>query len=403
MIISFSTILNAMFFIMTFNNGLAIYHGDTTLAWWYFRSLIIGVGYACTVICAVLVFIQPKRQTTGFTRNDLMAFFIPFIYFVVVLLSDGDGTLSFFLLLLLRSLGLGLFIVVSRECKLKVFEMYRRALILMALAGIIIYAAHTVGIPLPHRVVPYYSVVGAGNYHDYYVGYIYSTRTGITRLCGLFNEPGYLGTIIAFVLCADGMNLKKVENIILFVAGCLTFSFAFFAMVIIYLIMASYKKPKIMAVLIVLLLLMIFVVPNIQFVNSNESISKLISRFYTLETSLASRTRSTFDALFERWKASDKILFGYGHGYGKALDPDGSSSYKSYFVDYGVIGFFLLFVPLLVYAFRKARGDIRKMFYVVVFVASIYQRPNIYTILYFTILFGGLEYISSKSSKKQHI
>ena len=390
---SLSVILSLLFFIMAFNNGLAIYHGDTTLAWWQFRLIVIGAGYACTVICALLTVIKLKSEKSGIALRDLLAFFIPTVYYFILFISYRDGDASFFLLLFLRTLGLGLFIIADKDCKLRTFQLYRKCIVVMALLGIVVYAAQLIPLPLPHRVVPYYSLVGAGDYYDYYLGYVYKSLTGFTRLCGLFNEPGYFGTILAFVLCADGMNLRKKENIVLLIAGCLTFSFAFFALLLIHLILASYKKPKLMAFLIILVLLMVYVVPNIQL--SNNDVAKLISRFYSLETSLESRTRSSFDTLFERWKTSDKVLFGYGHGYGKSIDPDGSSSYKSYFVDYGVAGFILMFAPLLIYAFRKAKGNSKCVFFVVLFIASIYQRPNIYSILYFVILFGGLEYIAT--------
>ncbi len=393
-------LLSVLFFIMAFNNGLAIYHGDTTLAWWIFRSVVIGVGYLCTLLCALGTIFSPRKNNMGYTTEDFIAIIIPVIYFLVILISDSDGNFSFFFLLLVRMSGLALFLIADKECKIQTFQLYKKCIVIMAAIGICIYLVHIVSIPLPHRVVPYYSVVGAGNYYDYFVSYVYVSRSGFTRLCGLFNEPGYFGTILAFILCTDGINLKKAENIIMVIAGCFTFSFAFFALLIVYLILSSYKKPKLMVFLIVLLLVMVYIVPNVQF--SNHNVARLVSRFYSLDTSLQSRTRPTFDALFSRWEDSNNLLFGYGHGYCKAIDPDGSSSYKSYFVDYGIVGFVMLFLPLFIYSFGKSKRNLKAVFYTIIFFVSIYQRPNVFTILYFVVLYGGIESICAEQTWRKH-
>ena len=52
----------------------------------------------------------------------------------------------------------------------------------------------------------------------------------------LMNQ-GIFGTIIALILCSDKMNLKKKENIILLVAGIMTFSVAFCDYISIYCIL----------------------------------------------------------------------------------------------------------------------------------------------------------------------
>lgn len=111
-------LLSVLFFIMAFNNGLAIYHGDTTLAWWIFRSVVIGVGYLCTLLCALGTIFSPRKNNMGYTTEDFIAIIIPVIYFLVILISDSDGNFSFFFLLLVRMSGLALFLIADKECKI---------------------------------------------------------------------------------------------------------------------------------------------------------------------------------------------------------------------------------------------------------------------------------------------
>ena len=63
-------------------------------------------------------------------------------------------------------------------------------------------------------------------------------------MCGIFNEPGWLGTTIGLMLCYEEFEFKKISNWILLIAGLLTYSLAFIIIMIIGFVMRNIDKIK---------------------------------------------------------------------------------------------------------------------------------------------------------------
>ena len=290
----------------------------------------------------------------------------------------------------------------SEEIKLRSFIMFRKFLVIVALLGIICYASYKLNLGLPNETIGYYTKDSESLYHNYFISYIYYSDKIGSRLCGLFNEPGRCGTIIALVLCADNVNLRKIENIILFIAGVLTFSLAFVIIISLYIIMSFYKNRALFIALIVFFFVYFFILPNIQL--NNVEVQNILSRF-TFSNGLIiddNRTSPEFDAIFNNWLHSSQLFFGYGDGYGHFV---GTSSYKVKLLYYGIIGFIAMYGYLLFCAINRIKNSnsIRMLSYVLVFFISIYQRPNIFTGTFMLLLFGGLEYIDLKTFQNRQI
>ena len=103
----------------------------------------------------------------------------------------------------------------------KIYTLYRRFLVLSSFIGILCYLLYMFNVNL-YTIKPYYGnvTVDYAVYIDFKVCYLYGLIW--PRLCGLFNEPGYLGTFLAlaFILAISlseserfSCNLaKKVNN-----------------------------------------------------------------------------------------------------------------------------------------------------------------------------------------------
>ena len=98
--------------------------------------------------------------------------------------------------------------------------------------------------------------------------------------------------------------------------------------------------------------------------------------------------------------SGSKALFGYGNGYLSSIGySSGASTYKTEIINYGILGFLIIY-GLPIFAANKRAQKKRTAFALIIcFTISIYQRPFIYSLVYFVVLFGGIEYILYKAQE----
>lgn len=387
-------IMAALFCFFAITSSLAIYQSDTTLAGTQTRMIIrILVYIAFILLIGLLVFIERK-----IIIKKMWKLLIPVVCFAVTFFDDYTGESAIGLLVVLL---LFVFLVVNDAVQAQAFKYFKNYLCIISLVGIVIYFSYIFHLSLPYRIVPYYETGGADRYVDYMLGYLY-TMKGMVRLCGLFNEPGYFGTIIALTLCAEQINMKKRTNIILFVAGCLTFSVAFIMIILGYVILLTYKKPKLFAFLVILFISWFWIIPNIK--TDIVELDTIIKRLTIVDGKLLGNNRKSDSLLqlYETWKASNNLIWGYGGGYVKSQllgkSPIGSS-FNLYLINYGIVGVFLLYLPTIVYSIQISQRNVLNLFYIIVFCLSIFQRPNIFSVLYYLILIGGIQASNKTNSQ----
>lgn len=379
-------IMAALLCFFGITSSLAIYQSDTTLAGSQVRMVIrIFIYMSFVVLIGLLIFAEKK-----IVINKMWKLLIPIICFFVTFFDDytGESVIGLLAILLLI-----VFLIVNDSIQAQAFEYFKNYLYIISIIGIIIYFSYFIHLPLPHKIVQYYEVGGADRYIDYTFGYLY-TMKGMIRLCGLFNEPGYFGTVLALTLCAKQLNMKEKKNIVLFIAGCLTFSVAFIIIILGYIILLTYKKPKFLILLMILFVSWFFIMPNIK--TGIIGIDTIIRRLTIVNGSLLGNNRKSdgLIKLYEIWKSSNNLIWGYGGGYVKAQllgKSSVGSSFSSYLVNYGIAGVFLLYIPTIIYSIQISKGNILNFFYIIVFCLSIYQRPNIFSVLYYLLLIGGIQ------------
>ena len=191
------------------------------------------------------------------------------------------------------------------------------------------------------------------------------------------------------------MRINTCDNIIIMLAGLLTFSLAFYVIVIIYILMAPKRHSKVITALFVAIILALIILPNIEFKNNN--INALINRFSIENGEWVGDDRSneTIEQLLEETLSSFYALFGMGGGYVDSLHIEKVGTYKKFIIDYGIVGIFIMYIPLIIHAFKRCNKNYYAIIYVICFIASIYQRASIFMMACFVILFGGIEYIKS--------
>lgn len=327
---------------------------------------------------------------------------IPFAFFMVNLLwsiGEVEAKPSTLYTILIAE-----FLLLDSDSKIWVYQKYRVFIVLMCAAGAICYVSFIAHLGLPYTVQNYY--YGTSYYINYHISYIVSTGSIVgARLCGLFNEPGFLGTVSAMILVIERLNLRKAGNMIIFIACIFTFSLAFWVIIGIYWILSNLTNRKriILAIAAIAMILAgIAYIPNIHL--QNRQANRLIHRLEFKDGKFAgdNRTDVKFDLIYNRFLESDNTLLGLGPNAKLSNNIENTSSYKVVIFKYGYIGFSILWlIPLacsIIYAGRNRNNFI----FIICFFASTYQRPDFYLPCYICLLFGGMSYIKKSDQLKLH-
>lgn len=382
----------------------APYQSDSTLS--LTSSLLSNIFkillYTFTGLDIILIIFPILKYKKTILIKDLFQT-IPMIIFIIISsFHTYDGSISFsgFLFSLLWII----FALAPDNIKKRTFIYFKNAFIIICIAGIICYLSYDLNLFLPYKVVNYYNNNAiVENYIDYKFIFLYraSSSISLVRLCGICNEPGYFGTICALILCASSLNLKKKSNIIILIAGFLTFSLAFIITLVIYLLLKYLKDVRTVILTVLLTCFYLFLLPNIY--TGNPTIDRFIQRMTITDEGLAGDNRTTdeLEYVFDD-VVKNKPLFGYGEGYLKTQNLKGGvSSYKTYIIQYGFVGCILLWGSLLLAALYKNKNYL-SIIYIIAFFVNIYQRPNIMTLQYQILLFGGLAFINAKLRVKEN-
>lgn len=275
------------------------------------------------------------------------------------------------------------------------FRYFKKIVVYTTFICIVCYLSYMLNLGIPHTIVPRGSYIVT--YINYQVCYLMNINDTLIRFNGMFDEPGYYGTFAAFFICADGMNLKKKDNLILFVGGFLSLSLGFFMLIFIYYLISNITKWRRWIILGSVLTLFMFI-PNIQ--TGNYYVDTVLSRMEINDEGLAGDNRygSSFERVWDETLKSDKIYTGYGAGFAEYFgtsETEGLASIKSYFVNFGIIGTLIIFSPLIFASFRLALRLKNKhiLYYIAISFISLYQRPCIFMTDYFAMFLCGISYI----------
>ena len=373
--------------------SLAMMHGDSTLVSPAVQSLIRIPNYIAAIFLLLLI-LNEKKSFKVFVPL-FVCVLVSWVIMTFHLFEKEKLSISPLILILLL-----IFSSLKDQALLYAFKLFRWYLVLTSFYGILSYLSYSLGLGLPYEEVAYYGKGGTTGwfYLNYYLSYSVLSLDGL-RLCGLFNEPGYFGTIIALYLISDNVDFRKVSNVILFVAGCLTFSLAYFSLLIIYALIAVLKKPKYIIAFFLLAIVVISILPYLE--KRSDMVGILLERFSFENGGLAGDNRTTlsFDMYFKRMLSNGDFLIGYGTGFLKFIDS-GSLSYKCVILEHGFIGVIIMWGTLLWASIKKSGKDRFAKIFVTIFFVSIYQRPNVIALYYLLLLFGGIIYIH-KNHKNQ--
>lgn len=348
------------------------------LCWIWSVHVCVLIGFYVLLFC----------QKGKISKDDLPLLSFPFIYWLMNVLHTyggwniGDGVLN--LLVICQ------FLLFSSKMKSDIFEAFYKIVQATNIVSLVVWLSYQLNIPIGFQVVPYYNKAEMG--YTYAKWTIFAIFQGApfhpeTRLCGIFNEPGALGTICALLFIITFKYTKLWEKLLLLATGFCTYSLAFYILVFGFCMLYLCKKNWKYLFVALAMVCFFFMIPKINW--GNEKLNYLASRLEIVDGHLAGDNRTTdeFDWKFEEIKETNDIYFGKGAGYYMGT---GSLTYKTFIVQYGYIGFGFLIALLLGLFWYKTR-NMDHWIFMVLFLLSLYQRPMLLSsILGPFLLFGGI-------------
>lgn len=324
-------------------------------------------------------------------RKNVYLLLLPLLYWFLLLIHTDGGYSGDWAVALI---AICCFCMFCNSMKRYIFEFFYWIILLNNLISIFYWICYSLNINIGFKEVSIYSELAGTymgrNYVKWGIFAIYKDAVEL-RLCGIFNEPGALGTICALFLIATFRYSKLWQKLLLIITGFLTFSFAFYLMLFAFSACYLVRKNVKNVVLLIFFLIIFLVLPQIDW--GNDSVNIVMERFKVTESGLVgdNRTANGFDNKYAQMKNSDKIWFGYGAGNILAA---GGLSYKQYVVQFGYIGYGLLLLLWLIAGVVRARGNKDAYLLLFFFLLSLYQRPGAMVHIYgYILLFGGVEYL----------
>ena len=242
--------------------------------------------------------------------------------------------------------------------------------------------------------------VGKGDAGDVLLNYIIFVdyqSDAVSRFYSVFDEPGVLGTLSAFVLLGNKYDFKNKSNVIILLGGLFTFSLAFIIISIIGILVLNVKKSS---TIIKALLIAAVIIPIVFFVLKDDQTfnSVVVDRLINIgENGIDSRTSYGLNSFFNGFVSSPDFYLGMGTDFFK-YNPTllSGQGYKIFVIEYGIIGVVLLFV-----LYRSFIGKNYFLGYscLIIFFISFLQRPFLFTpwqLIMFSICLSNLIYLEQK-------
>ena len=347
----------------------------------FYERLIFVIRYS-TILIGPLYLVYQRRSDKSCSYLLIPLFFY---YLMLVLHTYGGYEGSY----IHELVSITVFLLMSVEMKMKVFSYFYKIILYSCAIAILLYPAFVLGLPIGFQTVPF---INDGEETNVYLkwlifGIVGDGQWGLPRLCGIFNEPGGLGTVCALLYAATYSYSKTYERVILLLAILLSFSVAGFLLIFIFYAFHYIRKGWKCVVPLGLLVAFMLIAPTIDW--GDEYVNSFFARFEITNEGIAGddRVKPEFEKLYNDFWNSNAVFFGKGATYGNDM---GTSSYKNLLIQYGVIGFGFYFILWFFAMLSIARKNRDCLILLILFIISLYQRPVPITSSYgYVLLVGG--------------
>jgi len=280
--------------------------------------------------------------------------------------------------------------ILNNHDREKMYNYFKTILAVTLGIGLFFHIFQLAGIPLLKPLSSNY-ITTSGRPFVVYLTHSNNIFNGseIIRFSSIFDEPGYLGTIIALTLSIERYNLSKLQNKILFLGGIFSLSGAFYGLTIVFYFFNAINIKKFHAVVYTIIFTaLLIIITSWVF---PEIFTELTDRLIFEPGSGLQDSRANFNFfiyLVEQISRLDTTTFLFGNG--RLADPAdygifiGHVSWFHLIVRIGFIFFFYMIILLLVTSL-KVKSYYTTIF-MLLFILSMNHRPQIFNLIYFFLL-----------------
>lgn len=222
---------------------------------------------------------------------------------------------------------------------------------------------------------------------------------GFERISGAFLEPGHFGMYLGFFLAVDKLNLRDKGNVILLVTGILTFSTAFYGIILIVIIYKSLTEKIVSKNMVYIPLLVISTIGIGLIFFTEEFLYGIVGRLMDNNQSaniIDSRVATSFIDEYNYFIGTPNAWFGYGFN----VDLLHITNWRAMVFRYGIIGSFLMTILIIISTSRVKWSEIFLLSSVVLVIfihRSYLLLPPTYYIL--TLLSVSYLYLNNRCNK----
>lgn len=319
-------------------------------AWftWWFDSATINSYVA--LLCLNAVALWHKIINGIKLANDTLTVFACSLLFVVSGPLNHYGGIGTYLNFFLRLFPL-LIIVSDKQNSERILLFLAKCIAVLLIPGIILYAIFSiVGFP------PSLPITRSGSDTYYFFNYFVLLRSfggmdNTDRFQSVFLEPGYMGTLLAFLLYATKFNLKKWYTKIMIVGLVLSLSLAGIIVGILgYVWLINSKTFRFKRLLLFTLIVSAVYIAGLNYNNGNNILNHaVIERLqFDADKGIVGNNRfSTYaDNIYDVMVADGDIWLGVGSldslKGNEVWETVSGAGYKIFFISRGVISSILL-------------------------------------------------------------
>jgi hypothetical protein len=235
------------------------------------------------------------------------------------------------------------------------------------------------------------SLVDANTVMNNFFFFVTNPGVDFFRFYSVFDEPGVLGTLCAFILYANKYDFRKILNWFILLGGVFSFSLVFYILLFIgYIFNQVFINKRIGLSTIVFVVL---VIVAYHYLSELEVFQHVIVDRIARGGGMEDRSRVDVNIFFSNYIKSFSAIWGLGSNRLEELYIS-DTTYKGFLLEYGIVG---LVVILITYVSLIKKYTKRTLFLLAIFFLSFIQRNAIFTsweIFLFTI---SSNYLAQKS------
>jgi hypothetical protein len=343
-----------------------------------------------------MIFVVWTINKYNHIASDRLKIFSTFYILAVWFYLPFDFNIKNILIGVIYSISISLIFLIDKKTLYGILEYIFNTLSWIVAFGLI---AHLLRITNIYHFPEITTVMhGLDREYSVYLLHVYEILPGDflmdIRFSSIFDEPGYLGTITAFYLITQDLDLKKIPNLILFIGGVFTLSLAYYIIIIPFIVIKFYKNPKVFDLIVIVFTLLLVINSFMDIFNAFFLRQEFVNQRLTSSRGDMSTVINNVAVLMDQ--SYINILFGNGNSYNAPVRS--ADSYKlagsdifRLFYQIGIFGVIYLFV----FVVKNVKKDIQGSYFIFIFIFSLFQRPQIFEMIYILLLAVNMKSVAS--------